>query len=122
MRYPCTHPVRQAAVPRGSGVMNSAEPVAWPRRVARCSAGGLRVAFTLTPAARAQTGGEASGEPPTVAPNLDAWIRIAPDGRVAVFTGKAKLGTGIRTAIAQLAAEESDVALARIDLIMSTLD
>ena len=90
--------------------------------------GGLLVAFALTPATEAQTGGgEGSGGPPTVAPDLagtlakfpelDAWIRIAPDGRVTVFTGKAELGTGIKTAIAQLAADELDVALERIDLI-----
>ena len=90
--------------------------------------GGLLVAFSLSPAAMAQTGGgEGGGGPPTVAPDLpgtlakfpdlDAWIRIAPDGRVTVFTGKAELGTGIKTAIAQLAADELDVALDRIDLI-----
>ena len=90
--------------------------------------GGLLVAFALTPGVSAQTGGgEGSGGPPTTAPDLpgtlakfpdlDAWIRIAPDGRVTVFTGKAELGTGIKTAIAQLAADELDVALERIDLI-----
>ena len=89
--------------------------------------GGLLVAFMLSPAMAQTGGGEGSGGPPTVAPelpgtlakfpDLDAWIRIAPDGRVTVFTGKAELGTGIKTAIAQLAADELDVALDRIDLI-----
>ncbi|MDD1449967.1 molybdopterin-dependent oxidoreductase [Sphingomonas sp. H160509] len=91
--------------------------------------GGLLVAFSLAPStALAQTGGgEGSGGPPTIAPdlpgtlakfpNLDAWIRIAPDGRVTVFTGKVELGTGVKTAMAQLAADELDVAIDRIDLI-----
>ncbi|MEG3171259.1 molybdopterin cofactor-binding domain-containing protein [Sphingomonas sp. ZB1N12] len=91
--------------------------------------GGLLVAFSLAPAtALAQTGGgEGSGGPPTVAPDLpgtlakfpdlDAWIRIAPDGRVTVFTGKVELGTGVKTAMAQLAADELDVAIERVDLI-----
>jgi CO/xanthine dehydrogenase Mo-binding subunit len=90
--------------------------------------GGLLVAFALAPAARAQTGGgEGSGGPPTVAPDLpgtlakfpdlDAWIRLAPDGGITVFTGKAELGTGIKTAIAQIAADELDVAFERIDLV-----
>ncbi|PCE33452.1 xanthine dehydrogenase family protein molybdopterin-binding subunit [Burkholderia ubonensis] len=39
-------------------------------------------------------------------PMLDAWIRIAPDGHVTVFTGKVELGTGVRTALLQIAAEE----------------
>jgi CO/xanthine dehydrogenase Mo-binding subunit len=40
---------------------------------------------------------------------LDAWIKIGPDGKVTVFTGKAELGQGVKTAILQLAAEELDV-------------
>ena len=91
--------------------------------------GGLLVAFALAPtAALAQTGGgEGSGGPPTVAPDLpgtlakfpdlDAWIRIGADGRVTVFTGKVELGTGVKTAMAQLAADELDVAIGRVDLI-----
>lgn len=91
--------------------------------------GGMLVAFALAPAAAsAQTGGgEGSGGPPTVAPglpgtlakfpDLDAWIRLAPDGRVTVFTGKVELGTGVKTAMAQLAADELDVAIERVDLI-----
>jgi len=89
--------------------------------------GGLLVAFTLSPAMAQTGGGEGSGGPPTVAPelpgtlakfpDLNAWIHIAPNGRVTVFTGKAELGTGIKTAIAQLAADELDITLDRVDLI-----
>ena len=39
-------------------------------------------------------------------PMLDAWIRIDADGAVTVFTGKAELGQGIKTALLQIAAEE----------------
>ncbi|POM14960.1 Nicotinate dehydrogenase subunit B [Burkholderia cepacia] len=39
-------------------------------------------------------------------PLLDAWIKITPDGQVTVFTGKVELGTGVRTALLQVAAEE----------------
>ena len=45
---------------------------------------------------------------------LDAWIRIDADGNVTVFTGKVELGQGILTALAQIAAEELDVPLARV--------
>ena len=40
------------------------------------------------------------------APFLDSWIRIDADGNVTVFTGKAELGQGIKTALLQVAAEE----------------
>src|SRR5436309_1402844 len=39
-------------------------------------------------------------------PMLDAWIRIDADGAITVFTGKAELGQGVKTALIQLAAEE----------------
>jgi nicotinate dehydrogenase subunit B len=48
---------------------------------------------------------------------LDAWIRIDADNRITVFTGKAELGQGIRTALLQVAAEELMVAPARITLV-----
>lgn len=50
-------------------------------------------------------------------PNLDSWIRINADETVTVFTGKAELGQGIKTAIAQIAAEELDVAFERIRVV-----
>ncbi|MFP4906111.1 molybdopterin cofactor-binding domain-containing protein, partial [Paraburkholderia sp. BR14261] len=50
-------------------------------------------------------------------PSLDAWIKVAPDGHVSVFTGKVELGTGVRTALLQLAAEELDLAPHAIEMI-----
>ena len=48
---------------------------------------------------------------------LDAWIRINADGTATVFTGKVELGQGILTALAQIAAEELDLPLARVTMI-----
>ena len=48
---------------------------------------------------------------------LDAWLRIDADGSATVFTGKVELGQGIVTALAQIAAEELDLPLARIKMI-----
>lgn len=48
---------------------------------------------------------------------LDAWLRIDPDGTVTVFTGKIELGQGILTALAQITAEELDVAMTRLRMI-----
>jgi nicotinate dehydrogenase subunit B len=50
-------------------------------------------------------------------PMLDAWIRIGADNSVTVYTGKAELGQGIKTALIQIAAEELMVDPARIRLI-----
>ncbi|WP_168790976.1 xanthine dehydrogenase family protein molybdopterin-binding subunit [Paraburkholderia aromaticivorans] len=43
-------------------------------------------------------------------PLLDAWIKISSNGKVTVFTGKVELGTGVRTALLQVAAEELNMA------------
>jgi CO/xanthine dehydrogenase Mo-binding subunit len=86
-------------------------------------AGALVVAFSMAPRALAQEGG--GGQKPVApslpgslktTPLLDAWIRVDADG-VTVFTGKAELGQGIRTALTQVAAEELDVAPAAIRLV-----
>ena len=51
------------------------------------------------------------------APMLNSWIRIDADGAVTVFTGKAELGQGIKTALLQVASEELGVAMPRIKLV-----
>ncbi|HEX5048446.1 MAG TPA: molybdopterin cofactor-binding domain-containing protein [Gammaproteobacteria bacterium] len=48
---------------------------------------------------------------------LDGWIRINPAGTITVFTGKCELGQGIVTALAQIAAEELDVAYERVEMV-----
>src|SRR5437868_3021799 len=77
--------------------------------------GGIALAFTLDPAAaqqQKQLPGSLNGNR-----MLDAWIRINPDGTATVFTGKVELGQGIVTALAQIAAEELDLPLARVNII-----
>ena len=48
---------------------------------------------------------------------LDGWIRINANGTVTVNTGKCEIGQGILTALAQIAADELDVAYERIEII-----
>src|SRR5919197_4326707 len=50
-------------------------------------------------------------------PLIDAWLRIGGDGRITVFTGKAELGQGIKTAILQIAAEQLAVPMSAITLV-----
>jgi CO/xanthine dehydrogenase Mo-binding subunit len=81
--------------------------------------GALIVGFSLgSPAALAQQAAPAR-LPGSLNTNriLDGWIRINPDGTVAIFTGKAELGQGILTALAQIAADELDIGYARIQMI-----
>jgi nicotinate dehydrogenase subunit B len=47
-------------------------------------------------------------------PRLDLWVRIDPRDTVTLFTGKAELGQGLRSALARIGADELDVAIDRI--------
>jgi nicotinate dehydrogenase subunit B len=49
---------------------------------------------------------------------LDDWIAIEPDGTITAFSGKVELGTGVRTALAQIVAEELDVHLEQVHMVM----
>src|SRR5436309_3541941 len=81
--------------------------------------GALIVSFNLFPSTSdlfAQSTAAPGGEPdPT---QLDSWIAVASDGTVTVFTSKVELGTGIETALAQIAAEELDVSWRKIKVDM----
>jgi len=52
----------------------------------------------------------------------NAYLRIGPDGRVTCLVGKVELGQGSMTALAQLLAEELDVPLEAVDMIMGDTD
>jgi CO/xanthine dehydrogenase Mo-binding subunit len=49
---------------------------------------------------------------------LDDWLAINEDGTVTAFSGKVELGTGVRTALAQIVAEELDLPLERVLMVM----
>jgi nicotinate dehydrogenase subunit B len=96
---------------------------ALPRRSVLAGASALVVGVSLR--GHAQTLAKASGQAVPgalpgslkVAPWLDAWIRIDGDGTITVFTGKAELGQGIKTALSQIAAEELFVSAGRPRLV-----
>ena len=82
--------------------------------------GTLVIAFALAPRlAAGQAAGSASSLPGSLAKNrmLDAWLRINADGSATIFAGKVELGQGILTALQQIAAEELDLPLARVEII-----
>jgi CO/xanthine dehydrogenase Mo-binding subunit len=90
------------------------------------SAGGLIVGFSIAgPMVPAVLGQAAAQRPPAgpapVGPplaQLDSWLRIAPDGAVTVCTGKVEVGMGVNVALSQIVAEELDVPMNRVTMIM----
>jgi nicotinate dehydrogenase subunit B len=90
---------------------------AFSRRQFTVGLGALVVAFSFDP--KLARGQEPPRLPGSLQGNrkLDGWIRINSDGTATIFTGKVELGQGILTALAQIAAEELDLPLARITMI-----
>ena len=90
------------------------------RRAFLKTAGALVVPFSFTNAhAKTSTGADALSPAKTVDKEaLDAWLALGRDGRVTVYSGKVDLGTGTRTALAQIAADELDVAFDKVEMVM----
>jgi nicotinate dehydrogenase subunit B len=91
-------------------------PASEARREFLKAGGTLLVAFALP---RSSCAIDAKGmAPKTVAPEeVDAFLAIDAQGRVTVYSGKVDLGTGIETAMAQIAAEELGVPLDRVSVV-----
>ncbi len=95
-------------------------PVPITRRRALGATGLLIVGFQLSgnrAGVAATTGSSALPGSLAGTPFLDSWIRIDATGTISVFTGKAELGQGIKTALLQIAAEELRVPVASLHLI-----
>jgi nicotinate dehydrogenase subunit B len=50
--------------------------------------------------------------------DFNAYLRIAADGRVTIYSGKIEMGQGVVTSLAQMAADELAVSLDSIDMVM----
>ncbi|MCK1475481.1 xanthine dehydrogenase family protein molybdopterin-binding subunit [Bradyrhizobium sp. 197] len=53
-------------------------------------------------------------------PKLSSWVRLIGEGRIAISPGKVEIGQGIVTALAQIAADELDVDIIRIEMIRAS--
>src|SRR2546429_2336769 len=81
------------------------------------SGGALVVTFAIggTPADAAPA---AMSPEKTVAPDqVDGFLSIDAKGMVTVYSGKVDLGTGVRTAVAQIAADELSVPLGNVYVV-----
>jgi nicotinate dehydrogenase subunit B len=80
--------------------------------------GVLMVSFSMTGLA-SQNPNYGLRAPKIVAKDqLDSWLTIDRNNKITVFVGKVDLGTGTKTALSQIAAEELYVPFERIEMIM----
>src|SRR5712691_7089182 len=66
--------------------------------------------------------GAATQEPRDLPREVGAWLHIAEDGTVSVFTGKVELGQNIRTELTQVVAEELRVPVSAVRMVMADTD
>jgi len=84
------------------------------REFLKLAGGGLVVFFAVGDGLSAQEGARGGGYPDD--PN--AYLKVGPDGRVTCFTGKIEMGQGIITSLAMMLADELDVRLEAVDMVM----
>jgi len=77
----------------------------------------LIVGFSLPSFVRTAHAQSATAPKTVALDEVDAFLAIDPSGHVTLYSGKVELGTGVRTALTQIVAEELDVPLARVEVI-----
>src|SRR5210317_598928 len=82
--------------------------------------GGVVVLFTTAP--RFTLAEESHSVSAAAADSFNAYLRVGQDGRVTCFTGKIEMGQGIITSLPQMLADELDVAVDKIDMVMGDTD
>ena len=70
-----------------------------------------------SPAASPPAANAAEGAGRSAANQVDSWLAIDQSGQVTIFSGRVELGTGVRTALAQIAADELYVPFARVTMV-----
>ena len=83
-----------------------------PRRTFLKTTGALVVTFTILPPFASHAAAKSVAKD-----QVDGFLAIDGQGNVKIFSGKVDLGTGVQTAMAQIAAEELSVPLAKVEVI-----
>jgi nicotinate dehydrogenase subunit B len=81
-------------------------------------ASGALIVTAAGPALVGDALAQSAGKPALAPTELDSWVAIAPDGRVTAFFGKMDMGQSLDIAIAQIVADELDVAVDKVDVVM----
>jgi isoquinoline 1-oxidoreductase len=87
------------------------------REFLRLVGAGVVVASVIGTASAQQPRRRQGGSPPPA--EIGAWLHIATDNTVTVFTGKVEIGQNIRTSLTQVVAEELPLSIDKIRLVMA---
>jgi len=89
------------------------------REFLKAVGGGIIIFFSTTDLTAQERRRPGQQDLPT---DFNAFLRIGADGRVTCFTGKIEMGQGIITSLSQMLADELDVPLDAVDMIMGDTD
>jgi CO/xanthine dehydrogenase Mo-binding subunit len=81
--------------------------------------GGLLILLVASDLSAQESGARGRMQGDRMPSDVTAWIHIAEDGRVTVFTGKTEIGQNIRTSLTQAVAEELGSPVSTITLLMA---
>ena len=84
--------------------------------------GGITILFTIGDAEAFFQEARRRGFRPQLPEDFNAFLRIKEDGRVSCFTGKIEMGQGAITSLAQMLADELDIRLDSVDMVMGDTD
>jgi nicotinate dehydrogenase subunit B len=87
------------------------------RRQFLAASGALIVSFSWTASTTSTFATDVAMAKTLAADEVDAFLAIDDKGAVTVYSGKVDLGTGVRTAMTQIVAEELDVPISRITVV-----
>ncbi|MDD3722420.1 MAG: molybdopterin-dependent oxidoreductase [Lutibacter sp.] len=97
------------------------EPITYDRRAFLKKLGkGIIVIFSLSELSLLQGWGQNTTQEKQL--DFNAYLRVKEDGRVDCYTGKIEMGQGIITSLAQALAEELEVPITSVDMIMGDTD
>ena len=90
------------------------------RAFLKIAGGGIFILFTVGNTLVFSQEGRGSRQ--NLPSDFNAFLRIGEDGRVSCFTGKIEMGQGVITSLAQMLADELDVSLDSVDMVMGDTD
>ena len=85
-------------------------------------AGSLTIFFSLKHTGLLAQLGADDPELPAIlrrVPAVNAWLEVLANGSVRVFTGKVEIGQGLCGAVAQVTAEELDMQVPQVEVVMA---
>ncbi|MHB1310418.1 MAG: molybdopterin cofactor-binding domain-containing protein, partial [Gemmatimonadaceae bacterium] len=105
-------------VPEGWGFVETIDR----RDFLKLTSSGLLVVFAMRPPEGALRPVWNPAGIQRAAPDFNAFVHIAANGRVTLFVGKIEMGQGVQTSLPQLVADELNVPLDMVDIVLGDTD